>query len=87
MSEETKIPTTLESAIAVLKSQEYLIVRHQEILDEALRQNRMMVATGNDMARENHKLRKELDGYKRGKLWTMFASFLPTMEVKWRDEP
>ncbi|WP_395734989.1 hypothetical protein [Prosthecobacter sp.] len=70
----------------MIRQQEYLLNRQEELMQAVMRRNRELVTTMNECLRENHKLRKELDGYKRGRLWTLIASMLPTMEMRFRDE-
>lgn len=78
--------SSLDVAISTIKQQEYLLNRQEELMQAVMRRNRELVSAANECQRENHKLRKELDGYKRGRLWTMIASMLPTMEMRFRDE-
>jgi len=78
--------STLDVANAMIRQQEYLLNRQNELLQAVTRRNAELVAATNECRRENHKLRKELDGYKRGRMWTIIASMLPTMEMRFRDE-
>ena len=78
--------STLDAAISMIHHQEYLINRQEEMMQAMMRRNRELVAAANEFQRENHKLRKELEGYKEGRLWTMISSMLPTMQMKFRDE-
>lgn len=78
--------STLDGAIALIRAQEYIISRQRDVTDVAVKRFDKAVRVGEAYARENHKLRKELEGYKRGRLWTMIASILPTMELRYRDD-
>jgi hypothetical protein len=78
--------STLDVANEMIRQQEYLLNRQSELMQALTRRNAELVAATNECHRENHKLRKELDGYKRGRLWTVIASMLPTMEMRFRDE-
>jgi hypothetical protein len=78
--------STLDVVIQMIRQQEYLLNRQNELMQAVLRRNVELVAATNQCHRENHKLRKKLEGYKRGRLWTMIASMLPTMEMRFRDE-
>ena len=78
--------STLDVANAMIRQQEYLLNRQNELMQAVTRRNVELVAAANECHRENHKLRKELDGYKRGRMWTVIASMLPTMEMRFRDE-
>ncbi len=70
--------SSLELANEIIAQQEYLLNRQAELLRAAIHRNNEMVKAANQCERENHKLRKEIDGYKRGRFWTMISSFLPT---------
>lgn len=78
--------SSLDVANAVIRQQEYLLNRQNELVEAVIKRNVELVAAANECHRENHKLRKELDGYKRGRLWTCIASMLPSMQMKFRDE-
>jgi hypothetical protein len=78
--------SSLGVASNMIRQQEYLLNRQEELMQAVVRRNRELVAAMNECHRENHKLRKELDGYKRGKLWTVITSMLPTLEMRFRDE-
>ena len=78
--------STLDVANAMIRQQEYLLNRQNELMQAVTRRNVELVAAANECHHENHKLRKELDGYKRGRMWTVIASMLPTMEMRFRDE-
>jgi hypothetical protein len=78
--------STLDVANQMIRQQEYLLNRQNELMQAVTRRNVELVAATNQCHRENHKLRKELDGYKRGRMWTIIASMLPTMEMRFRDE-
>ena len=69
---------SLDCANEMIHQQEYLLNRQAELNREVIRRNVELVKAANQFERENHKLRKELDGYKKGRLWTMVCSFLTT---------
>jgi len=71
--------STLALANEMIQQQEYLLNRQSELFRVVVAKNNNLVAAANQAERENHKLKKELDGYKRGKLWTAMTSFLPTV--------
>lgn len=71
--------SSLDVANAMIRQQEYLLNRQHDMIEGVIRRNVELVKATNECHRENHKLKKELEGYKRGRLWTMFASFLPTV--------
>ena len=71
--------SSLDCANEMIRQQEYLLNRQAELNRAVIRRNVEIMKAGNQCARENHKLKKELEGYKRGRLWTMFTSFLPTV--------
>lgn len=62
------------------------MARQNEVLTAAVTRNNQLTSAMGALCRENHKLRKELDGYKRGKWWTIISSFLPTMRIDWEDD-
>lgn len=74
-----KIKESLQVALELIDMQKILINRQNELLEAFTKRNLECVNVGNELSRENHKLRKELDGYKRGKWWTMISSILPTV--------
>lgn len=69
----------------LMHAQEYMLRRQQEIVDAALKENNRLVRVANKLALENEKLRRELDGYRRNKLWTMLVAMLPTQEMLRRE--
>lgn len=69
--------------MGLCRAQEYLLARQDAFVQTACKRNNEFIQINADLQRENHKLRKELEGYKRGKLWTIFASFLPTIHWDW----
>ena len=73
--------STLELAKEMIVQQEYLLNQQAELNRAVVRRNIQLVKAANECERENHKLRKELEGYKRGRIWTMFSSFLPTLSL------
>jgi hypothetical protein len=70
--------STLDVANALIRQQKYLLHRQADLNRAVICRNVELVKAANQCERENHKLRKELDGYKQGRLWTMVCSFLPT---------
>lgn len=77
---------TLALANEIVSQQEYLLNRQAEILRCAIARNNDLVKVMGEVQRENHRLRKELQGYKEGRWWTIISSFLPTMDLRWKDE-
>ena len=71
--------SSLDCANEMIRQQEYLLNRQAELNRAVIRHNVELVKSANQCERENKKLRKQLDGYKEGKLWTIVSSFLPTM--------
>lgn len=78
--------STLAAANELIRQQQFLMDRQKGMLAAYDDHCRALAGAKEKLSRENHKLRKELDGYKRGRLWTMVASMLPTIEPRWRDE-
>jgi len=69
------------NAESIIRSQEYMLKRQQELLDACMKRNQETVNALNSFALENEKLRRELKGHREGKLWTMLVSLLPTQEM------
>jgi hypothetical protein len=65
----------------LLTAQEYMLMRQQEIVAAAIRDNNRHVRLLNELTIENEKLRRELEGHRRSKLWTMIVAMLPTQEM------
>lgn len=82
-SQEQETPTSplsdLQAANALIEQQNYLLNRQNDVTLTLEERNKALVQLKCQCERENHKLRKELEGYKKSKLWTLVSSFLPTI--------
>lgn len=76
-------PTISERIVA---QQAYWLHREADMMDAAIRRNGKLVECANELQRENERLRKELDGYKRGRIWTIIASMMAGMSESMNGE-
>ena len=60
---------TLETAIKMIKHQEYLLKRSDEMVIGAIKRNKVLVACANEFETENARLKNELKLYERKKTW------------------
>lgn len=74
--------TPLQVANETIEHQTYLLNQQSELLQVAINSNKLLTSNLNELERQNHKLNKELDGYKKGRFWTIICSFLPTTSFK-----
>lgn len=77
MKKNTQTPTlrgitTLDSAIALIRQQEYMLSRQNELLDLAITDHNRQVAAGNEQSKQNDdlcrvisRLQKELEAEKK----------------------
>ena len=75
----TSAGSTLDAALALNEQQVYLIDHQRKAIDALIKHARRLRETGEDLERENERLRTELKGHKEGKLWTLLAAMIASV--------